>query len=252
MPGEAAPYLLDMLPMLRDAMVRVHLLGALRAQRLARRAGIELARDTTPAFRKSIEAMAVRMNLRPDELAALEVQYEAAGLRVLSEVNTSVERALQARMVLIQAEGLHVAKGIIHLRGVVQAWGAGSSVTGAAIETAFRTQAQLAYSAGRWSVDQSAAVQEILWGYKYVTVGDARVRPAHRALEGFKARKDDPIWKTHWPPNGYNCRCQTIPIFEETTERLPPPLATIDGQQVVPGPDKGFFYNSGLVFGAAA
>lgn len=42
---------------------------------------------------------------------------------------------------------------------------------------------------------------------KYITVGDSRVRPGHRKLNGVKKKKGHPFWKTYYPPNGYKCRC---------------------------------------------
>lgn len=109
------------------------------------------------------------------------------------------------------------------------------------IETIFRTQAALAYSAGRWQSDQHPAIQEILWGYKYITVGDSRVRPAHRALDGVTLPKSHPFWIYAWVPNGWNCRCSIISLFEER-ELVYPPDNWLDDIE----PD--FMFNSGLVF----
>lgn len=111
------------------------------------------------------------------------------------------------------------------------------------IETIFRTQSALAYSAGRWQSDQHPAIQEILWGYKYITVGDSRVRPAHRVLDGVTLPKEDEFWLYFWPPNGYSCRCSVISLFEERQIVYPPDdwkgLAEIDGD---------FAFNAGEVF----
>ena len=65
-------------------------------------------------------------------------------------------------------------------------------------------------------------MQEILWGYKYVTVGDARVRADHQQFEGVTLPKDDKFWDTFTPPNGYQCRCMAIPIFSERPAVKPP------------------------------
>lgn len=46
---------------------------------------------------------------------------------------------------------------------------------------------------------------------EYSTVGDNRVRPAHRRFDGLVLNKDDPFWKTYWPPLDWNCRCTIIP-----------------------------------------
>lgn len=42
---------------------------------------------------------------------------------------------------------------------------------------------------------------------RYSTAGDARVRDTHRALDGVTKPMEDTFWDTHFPPNGWNCRC---------------------------------------------
>lgn len=110
------------------------------------------------------------------------------------------------------------------------------------LETIYRTQVQLAFSAGRYQTDQHPAIQEILWGYRYVTVGDTRVRPSHAILDGVTLPKEHPFWQFFWPPNGWNCRCQVISIFEK--RKLVYPKAPINLENF----DKQFMFNPGLVF----
>ena len=43
--------------------------------------------------------------------------------------------------------------------------------------------------------------------FRYHTMEDNRVRPAHRAMEGRVYPADHPIWKVWTPPNGFGCRC---------------------------------------------
>ena len=42
---------------------------------------------------------------------------------------------------------------------------------------------------------------------RYVAVLDARTRPEHRAWHGLILPIDHPLWDTHYPPNGWGCRC---------------------------------------------
>lgn len=57
--------------------------------------------------------------------------------------------------------------------------------------------------------------------YPYATIRDAggpvgygkgKVRPTHRALDGFVARIDWPLWYEYTPPYDWNCRCRKIAI----------------------------------------
>jgi len=54
--------------------------------------------------------------------------------------------------------------------------------------------------------------------WMYQTVGDERVRPAHRALNGMKFRADDPAFDSIFPPNGWGCRCYVKPLSGTPTK----------------------------------
>jgi SPP1 gp7 family putative phage head morphogenesis protein len=57
---------------------------------------------------------------------------------------------------------------------------------------------------------------------KYVTAGDERVREEHRGLDGTIKRKDDPFWRTWYPPNGWNCRCDVIELVSSELGEVEP------------------------------
>lgn len=101
------------------------------------------------------------------------------------------------------------------------------------IDTLVRTHAQIAYNGALWVRTQA---DPSVWGYKYWTRRDERVRPSHRRKHGVTKKKDDAWWKTNWPPNGWNCRCQPIVIFEKGRETQKP----ADDEQ-----DEGFGFNAG-------
>lgn len=48
----------------------------------------------------------------------------------------------------------------------------------------------------------------------YKTQGDARVRKAHKELEGVTYPIDHEFWNTFYPPNGWRCRCTVEPSRE--------------------------------------
>lgn len=50
-------------------------------------------------------------------------------------------------------------------------------------------------------------------GYlEYSAVMDQRTRVEHSAMQGITLPVDHPFWDTHYPPNGWNCRCSVIPV----------------------------------------
>lgn len=135
----------------------------------------------------------------------------------------------------IVADNLHVRAGTAKLMRAFDA----ANLSPAAphrLEAIYRTHMQMSYSAGQWHADHDPDVEEMLWGYKYVTVGDDRVRDEHAEMEGVTAPKDDPIWDEWFPPNGWNCRCDCIPIYEERPVVRP---------EVEVHPDRGFILNPG-------
>lgn len=75
---------------------------------------------------------------------------------------------------------------------------------------------------------------------RYHTMEDDLVRPTHRAMNGYVARADDPIWQTWRPPNGYGCRCYlTVHTADEVRRagwKVGGPLPTHKGDTATPDP----------------
>jgi SPP1 gp7 family putative phage head morphogenesis protein len=230
--------------LLAQGMAAAHVAGRNRSAMMAP-AGIALRLgpfDTATRF------MVRRMALTPAQLLDLEKLYTAEALRIITVAENNIEALLRVTLAETTAEGLHIREGKNRLLRAFDVAGLtpNNSYT---MEAIFRTQTNLAYGAGRWQADQDEAIQEILWGYKYVTVGDDRVRPEHVGWEGVTLPKDDPFWATHWPPNGWGCRCAVISIFDEPDKEVPPPETVIvDGKKVRPEIDDGFAFNPGIVY----
>lgn len=129
------------------------------------------------------------------------------------------------------------------------------------LETIFRTNMQSAYAAGAWAaIDEQKALAPYLM---YDAVDDMRTRPLHASWDGKVLPVKSHWWSSHFPPNGYNCRCGVIQLAADEVEAMglkvledPPDDGTYswtnprtgDVEQVPRGLDPGFDTNSGKMW----
>lgn len=82
----------------------------------------------------------------------------------------------------------------------------------------YEVNLRTAYAAGRWKrIQDNKDTHRIL---VYRTMKDARVRPLHRAWEAIALPVDHPFWQTHYPPNGWRCRCLVFAVDDDTLAEL--------------------------------
>lgn len=81
----------------------------------------------------------------------------------------------------------------------------------------YDTNLRSAHMAGRWSQMQETKAQRPY--LEYLTVGDSAVRPEHRVWHRVILHIDDPFWETHYPPNGWGCRCTVRTLSDRDMQR---------------------------------
>lgn len=82
----------------------------------------------------------------------------------------------------------------------------------------YNVNTRVAYNVGRYAQMMNATDTHPFW--QYVAVMDSRTRPSHAALNGLVFRYDHPFWKTHYPPNGWNCRCRVRALSQARMDAL--------------------------------
>lgn len=131
----------------------------------------------------------------------------------------------------------------------------------ARLDLIFDVNTRQSYAAGRWQrIERGKARKPFVL---YLTMKDERVRASHRSWHGVVLPVDSPFWDTHYPPNGWRCRCIAIAVDEkdiarykaagvEITRDMPPEQlvdffnrSTDETVQVPRGIDPGFAYNPG-------
>ena len=78
------------------------------------------------------------------------------------------------------------------------------------LRTEYDTAIASAQMSSRWV--QFKEDEKDLPMLQYQTVGDSRVRDAHKNLNGVKKPVSDSFWDVYYPPNGWNCRCDVIQV----------------------------------------
>lgn len=227
--------LYEIQPTLARGMLIAYLYGKRRAW-LSVPKGLSLA--IPRGYDKALEFLQRRLEIPVSELDTLADKFDASALRVLDGTSARVEQRLQEAVLQTVQEGLHVKGGVKVLRQTFDDLGL-TPKNSYTLENIFRTQTQLAYSAGRATVESTPEYRELLWGYRYSTVGDDRVRETHAEMEGATALADDLVWERWRPPNGWGCRCQLIPLFDEAEVYVPTGVE----------PDEGFGFNPAMLLG---
>jgi len=110
----------------------------------------------------------------------------------------------------------------------------------------YETNVRTSYAAGRYT----QLVHFPYWRYRH-SIAVAIPRETHLAWDGMILPADDPWWKTHYPPNGWGCRCRVEGIskgglegFGKTEPDTAPAVHRGKDGQIV-GIDKGWDYNVG-------
>lgn len=86
------------------------------------------------------------------------------------------------------------------------------------LATIYNVNTRTAYNAGRYAQMMNTADLYPFW--QYVAIEDGHTRPEHWKLHNMVFRFDDIFWQTHYPPNGWNCRCRVRALSAERMKAL--------------------------------
>jgi hypothetical protein len=116
----------------------------------------------------------------------------------------------------------------------------------------YTTNVASSYAAGRWQQlnDPELLAERPYWRYVH-NDSVLHPRPHHQAWgkAGLTLRHDHAFWKTHFPPNGWGCRCRVTavrgPRAGDATEPPGGWNTTVPKTGAPPGIDKGWAYAPG-------
>ncbi len=160
-----------------------------------------------------------------DEHAVSFTVAKSAGYDILADLKGSLDKALAERMDFEQwratIEPTLKAKGW---------WGRAQSIdplTGEAkvvmlgspgrLQTIWWANTTGAYAAGEW--ERIQRTKRVLPYLEYLHTISEHPRPEHLAWVGTIKPVDDPWWRTHYPPNGWQCKCRVRQLADAEMER---------------------------------
>ena len=83
----------------------------------------------------------------------------------------------------------------------------------------YETNLRTSYAAGRYEQLQAAKGRRPYWRYRH-SPASANPRDEHLRWDGLVLHADDPWWSTHFPPNGWGCKCYVESLNKRGLERL--------------------------------
>ena len=142
---------------------------------------------------------------------------------LLSDFHTAVNQAI--------AEGKSIGWFKKEFEGIVQKHGwegwTGSDTRAGRdwrARVIYNTNMRASYAAGRYAQLTDPELLKARPYWKYIhndTV--AHPRPLHQSWSGTVLPHDDAFWSTHFPPNGFGCRCRVTAVTASDYKGLPAP-----------------------------
>lgn len=187
--------------------------------------------DKPPAeVRRFLEAKGVApswhwQDLSFDEHAVSFSVAKSAGYDILADLKASLETAIEERIDFDAwrktIEPTLKAKGW---------WGRARQIDPATgeerlvmlgspgrLQTIYWGNVTTAYAAGEW--ERIQRTKRVMPYLEYLHTISEHPRPQHLAWVGTIKPVDDPWWRTHYPPNGWQCKCRVRQLADAEMER---------------------------------
>lgn len=93
----------------------------------------------------------------------------------------------------------------------------------------YRTNLRSARAKGQWDRGMASPLHTHIL---YLVGPSANHRKEHLSWNGLILPKDDPFWKTHYPPNGWECKCYVRFITERKFNKMKKDGIPLQGKKV--------------------
>ena len=132
-----------------------------------------------------------------------------ARLDLLQEIHSALDQAIKDGVPYKAFE-----KGLVPKLQAAGWWNQavaeGKPLTPSRLRLIYDVNLRVSYAASQWARIQR--LKKRMPYLRYSTMKDRRVRNQHRLWEGITLLVDHTWWQTHYPPNGWRCRCDVAQL----------------------------------------
>lgn len=165
-------------------------------------------------------------DIAPEEHAYSWTVAKSAGFDILEDVRGAVDDAIRNRVPfeqfqaqltpILQDKGWWGRRKVIDPRDGSQTLAQLGSPR--RLKTIYWANTRTAHAAGEW--ERTQRNKAFLPFLVYTLSAAERKRPEHAGWVGVVAPIDDPWWNTHYPPNGWGCKCGVRQITRRAAEGM--------------------------------
>ena len=172
-------------------------------------------------FREAIAYFRDKLNLPSENWFDIWERAHSKSFTIAGAIKTELLQDLREAIQSALEEGKSIQQFREEFPKIVERYGwAYKGAEGWRTGIIFNTNMTVAYTVGRYRQATDPTILEQFPYWRYRTMDDARVRPEHAKWNNLVLRADDPFWATHYPPNGWGCRCEVQSLTEKQVKRL--------------------------------
>ena len=209
-------------------------------------------------FEEAVDYLRGLTPMTGKEYYGLEQAARSKAFSIARESSLDLIKGVKDSLTEVLQEGKTFSQWRDEINSVFDRYGV-SRLDNNRAELIFRQNTQTAYQVGRYREMTSPAIRAVRPYWVYEAVHDSRTRPAHRAMDGLCFPADHEFWRTHYPPNGFRCRCRVRALSAaQVKARGLDVLNKLPDERVDPrtgeliedlSPDPGFDTNPALAWG---
>lgn len=179
---------------------------------------------------------ALKKLIQPLNLSLKKVEEEEKerARHAIANATKAIEADIYKEVDKALAEGMTYRQFANNLTPILQAkgwWGKGKGSPWR-LSIIYDTNMRVARARGQWQrIQQRKSTHPYL---VYELGASKEHRPHHVRWSGYIAHVDDEFWLTHFPPNGFGCKCHIRQITEQEAEKLLKETGYIDYRKGVP------------------